>query len=288
MALIRCPKCGKEINNQIKKCPYCGNKTKVRDSFLSLLSIACTICMCTMPLGVLFAIIDLIKSRNTNADQTKTHAGSKLSLIISAIVIALIVIWDNNKGNKNEAISPEETLAKVQQTEMHKSNEEDTTTIKIIEESTKEENTTEESTTEKPTINIDELSELEYKSNCKQIYYEDVKDKSGVSKGDYVKIEAYLQQTFQRDIYESMADELWKKYNLNLIYFEFGILVKQYENNYGGENALLFSNDYDLSASSYKNGDKIIIYGKVVDVKTNGWTGISNIYLIPKYIEKIN
>lgn len=112
MALIKCPECGKEINSQIKNCPYCGNRIKVRDSFLSLLSIACTLLMCTLPLGAIFAIIDLWKSRGINSDKTKTHAGSKLSLIITVIVIGIFVLVGNNKDTKKETSTLSETITK--------------------------------------------------------------------------------------------------------------------------------------------------------------------------------
>lgn len=109
---ILCPECNQEISNKSKRCPYCGNRIKVRDSFLSLLSLACTLLMCTLPLGAIFAIIDLWKSRGINSDKTKTHAGSKLSLIITVIVIGIFVLVGNNKDTKKETSTLSETITK--------------------------------------------------------------------------------------------------------------------------------------------------------------------------------
>lgn len=237
-----------------------------------LMILALLLFLIGFPASIVATIVFAVKKKKIKAPAICIPASLVLSLIFLAIGAVLYSETDEHIENKENLRNEEE----------QRKTENDS------EKQTEEELTTETPTQEPTTVNADELSEDEYKANCKQIYYEDVKDKSGVSKDDYVKIEAYLQQTFQRDIYESIVDDLWKGHNLDLTYFEFGILPKQYENNYGGENMLLFSNNYDLSPYSYKNGDKIIAYGKVIDVKTNGWTGRSNIYFIPKYIEKIN
>ncbi len=133
-------------------------------------------------------------------------------------------------------------------------------------------------------IDIDNLSEEEYKSNCKQIYYEDIED-DRVSKNDYIKVEVYLEQILMKDLYDAMADSLWQENNLSLTYFSFGVLCRDYENNYGGENYLLFSNDIDLDAINYNSGSYFYLYGKVLKVETNGWTGKKSLYLMPKYID---
>lgn len=131
---------------------------------------------------------------------------------------------------------------------------------------------------------IKNMPEEEYKRECKKIYYEDIKDNSGVSKNEYVKIESYLQQTFLEDAYTMLSDDFWKENNIMSLYFEFGASSREHKNNYGGENLLLFSNDYVLDPHLYKNGQYITIYGKILDIKTNGWTGKNSIYVIPKYI----
>ena len=237
-----------------------------------LMILALLLFLIGFPATIVTTIVFAVKKKKIKAPAICIPVSLVLSLIFLAIGAELYSRTDEYKEN-NEKLRIEEGQEK---------------TEKESEKQKEEASTTETPTQEPTTINIDELPEDEYKVNCKQIYYEDIKDKSGVSKDDYVKIEAYLQQTFQRDIYESMVDDLWEEHHLDLTYFEFGVLSKQHENNYGGENMLLFSNDYDLSPYSYKNADKIIAYGKVIDVKTNGWTGRSNIYFIPKYIEKIN
>lgn len=144
----------------------------------------------------------------------------------------------------------------------------------------------EETTEETKTIDVNLLSEEEYKEQCKEIFYEDIKDKSGVSKGDFVKVETYVQQIIIADVYQAASNELWREHNLQLIYFECGALCREYENNYGGQNMVLFSKDYDIEPTKYQTGDCLVLFGEVIEVLKDGWTGRSNIYIIPKYVEK--
>lgn len=135
-------------------------------------------------------------------------------------------------------------------------------------------------------ILMEELTEEEYKEQCKEIFYEDIKDKSGVSKGDYVKVETYVQQITIADVYQAASNELWREHNLQLIYFECGALCREYENNYGGQNMVLFSKDCDIEPTKYQTGDCLVLFGEVIEVLKDGWTGRSNMYIIPKYVEK--
>ena len=41
MALIKCPRCGKEISDKAEKCPYCGVKCQEFDSEHEKLNVNC-------------------------------------------------------------------------------------------------------------------------------------------------------------------------------------------------------------------------------------------------------
>lgn len=114
MALIICKECGKEVSDQAKSCPNCGyvfpqqqytqpyNSGEIipkKNSGLSVAALILSILGCTFILGIIFAIVDLVKN-----DKSKKHLLSKIALGICAFW--LIISFAVNLGGKKETSVP--------------------------------------------------------------------------------------------------------------------------------------------------------------------------------------
>lgn len=116
MALIKCPECGKEISDKATTCPNCGypvpinqqkhpmlipvqpiqQEVKPKNSTLGILALIFSILGCTFIIGIVLAIIDILKKDNTK----KTC--SIIALVISCIWL-LVVIASAGPSNSDES-----------------------------------------------------------------------------------------------------------------------------------------------------------------------------------------
>lgn len=122
--MIKCPECGKEISDLANTCPNCGfplgfdsprnnspnqnipnnnvytyntpqKPTKMKESKLSTWAAICAFFTCTMPIGVILAVIDLKKK-----DGTTKHTGSWFAIIFGALLAILLFIGGISKNNE--------------------------------------------------------------------------------------------------------------------------------------------------------------------------------------------
>lgn len=123
MPMIKCPECGKDVSDLASSCPNCGfplgfdsprnnspnqnipnnnvytyntpqKPTKMKQSTLSTWAAICAFFTCTMPIGVILAIIDLKKK-----DETTKHTGSWFAIIFGALLVILLFIGGIGKSN---------------------------------------------------------------------------------------------------------------------------------------------------------------------------------------------
>lgn len=144
MSLITCKECGKEFSDQAAACPNCGcpnpeqnvsksnalqdpasryrntnSNTEIRkkESGLGLAALICSILGCTLFIGIILAIVDLLKK-----DRTKKHTYSKAALVIAIIWIILSLIYGITSGNTSTTVNTESASI---ETELSKSPEQD-------------------------------------------------------------------------------------------------------------------------------------------------------------------
>lgn len=108
MSMIICEECGKEFSDKAPSCPNCGCpnqtiKTEVRkpvfkedkkESGLSVAAAIFSIFIFTIGIGVILAIIDLIRN-----DKTKKHGGSWFALVLA---IGVFVFSSIRSGNSSD------------------------------------------------------------------------------------------------------------------------------------------------------------------------------------------
>lgn len=166
-------------------------------------------------------------------------------------------------------------------------------------ESTKTEISTEQETepqteTIETELNVDDLTEEEYKAMCEEIFDDEkmlLEDK--LYEGQYVKMQvspgsAYSYERF--DTFGCIIDDLIEEYDLEDVYYKCGVLHEEFSKPnlpvYGDLVFLLIDKASPLSIDDFESardretGRPIVIYGEVVQM----WSGP---FIIPHYIEVV-
>lgn len=282
MSMIICNECGKEISDKAQSCPNCGNPINIvpiqpqsqkfakKQSFLGICAFIFSISFFLSIIGFLLGILDLYKN-----DKSKKHSCSILSIIISLFWFVLLCSLGTPIENDEE-----EPTIDIQETIIA----EDNTTISNTNDTLQEEIIVPETTT----INT-ELTEDEYKAQCKELYYDDVFFEDDLLSINYVKLHLMISESyyFKMDtIYNSSFSELMDKWSLYRDFYKCSVL-RQNENSYAGVGKidLYFSSNYELNPDNYDLGNKVIVYGEVISFSKDYWDGYNNVIIIPKYIE---
>lgn len=139
--------------------------------------------------------------------------------------------------------------------------------------------------TESETEEVKVYTEEEYKALCQVVYYDDVFEKE-LEVGKYVKIHGFISgkgSYSYSDMFGIIIDDIRKEYDLEKKYVSSCVLHEEKTDynmpTYVGESVyLLFDKENSLSPDDLESGEKVIIYGEVVQ----NWSGV---FIIPKYIE---
>lgn len=137
-------------------------------------------------------------------------------------------------------------------------------------------------------VDMDSLTEEEYKEKCKEMWYEDITFSDKSLEGEYVKVELYIQDNSVIDPYDLMMSDKTEEYNLDNECCLVGIYSKD-KDSYGSGNdvGILFSKDYDFKSSDYTPGTYLTLYGKIIDYGIDYWSGHNSAWFMPKYIEDV-
>ena len=276
--------------------------------FFSIISII--FCIPLPPLSFLVALLTIIYVIKSIHSQNQGNVKSVISIVISVIavlvsIIALMVYDSESTSNEPGTINqtnisdsynteseseetklwvyadeqPTEELSVTQTTETESNYETETETMTEI-------------ASESTAIDIESMSEEDYKNNCTELWNEDIFFGETNLKGSYVKLKLFIEEpyTFTAD---DMANSISYKFitdnNLQKNFFKCGVAISDTEKSYvGGQISLFFSDDNSLQCYDYNLGSHIYVYGKIVDYSTNTWDGYNVCSIIPKYIESAN
>lgn len=142
--------------------------------------------------------------------------------------------------------------------------------------------TTEERTTE---LNDTSLTLEEYTTMCEEYYYDDFFYESAPV-GKYVKIYGFITGKYMyrsTDVQGILVEEITNKYNLENKCIGCGVMHEETRNDsipsyFGDSIYLMLEKNGIYTLDSFETGDKIVVYGKIIQNK-NG------IYILPRYIE---
>lgn len=181
-------------------------------------------------------------------------------------------------GSETDNISEESTVSNTEITPIEQL---ETTTIKQTE--------PEEVLQTEIITSVDDLTEMEYKANCKELYYDDIFFGDDNLEGKYVKIHLLLSEKYYftaDNMYSDTFKQYNDKYNLNRDFFK-ACVLRETENSYVGNSInVWFSDNYDIDVANYQTGDKIIVYAEVISWSNNTWNGFNSVTILPKYIEE--
>ena len=147
---------------------------------------------------------------------------------------------------------------------------------------------TESSTVENEDVPQKEYTEEEYKSMCKEMFYDEVFFGKEDLEGSYVKLNLFLSEKYRftsSDKLSSTLQEYDKKYNLKTNFYKCCVLREGTDSYVGRQINMWFSDNFGLDPDEYKTGQKIIVYAQVISWSNNTWDGYNSVTIIPKYIE---
>lgn len=193
-----------------------------------------------------------------------------LSSLNGCMFLLADFLLSENESSSSTEKEEENTDLDIETTTSNELTETETTSVK------------EETTTE---INVSALSIEEYKNMCQEFYYDDFFYGSAPV-GKYVKIYGFITGKYMyrsSDVQGMLVEEITNKYNLELKSIGCGVMHEETKNNivpsyFGDSIYLMLEINGTYTLDSFKTGDKIIIYGKIIQNK-NG------IYVLPRYIE---
>lgn len=129
------------------------------------------------------------------------------------------------------------------------------------------------------------MSENEYKTQCEEFYNDDFFDNEP-SVNQFVKFEGFISGRYEYTNTSTIGiiiEDVRDKYDLDKRYLGCCVMHKETKDDaipsYVGDSLyLLFNNDYSLNFDNYKEGQKIYVYGQIIQNKNGIW-------IMPKYID---
>lgn len=139
-------------------------------------------------------------------------------------------------------------------------------------------------------INEDALSEQDFKSRCKEMWYKDIVFSEDNLEGEYVKVRLYIEDSGvinPEKYYDARVEELIKNYHLDRTISMVGVYDDE-TGTYGSPNdiGILYSLNTGYTATDFPPGTYITLYGKIINYAVNKWDGHNSAYFMPKYIER--
>lgn len=188
----------------------------------------------------------------------------KITLIAMAIIVAIVVLFIDFEEQPNENI--------VVENEIKNNIEKDKQQVAEKDETTEPEQKK-------------ELTESEYKANCKEVYNADV-FKNTIPVGQFVKVRVMASEKYKygrTDVWGIITEDITEKYNLARNSLGCTVMHESTKNDavpsyFGEQMYVMFQEGGVLNLDTFKTGQKFTLYGEVIQNK-NGT------FILPKYYE---
>ena len=190
---------------------------------------------------------------------------SRNALIVIAIILVIGIIG----GNSEEKVEKKEETTK---TESNKDEVQENDADKGQQQTTEKENPK-------------ELTESEYKDQCKEVYNADV-FKNTIPVGQFVKVRVMASEKYKygrTDMWGIITEDITEKYNLQRNSLGCTVMHESTKNDavpsyFGDQMYVMFQEGGVLNLDTFKTGQKFTLYGEVIQNK-NGT------FILPKYYE---
>lgn len=255
-----CKYCQSEISKKAKICPNCRKKQGGG-------------CGTALFLGLLaFIFVPFIIGSSVEDEPTKTGTVNQTSTQKATEATTVQAI------NKTES-------ANVKQEQTESISEviiENNTENEVISHTQTEATSSEQEQTESEI----ELDEETYKQLCTEMFYDDLITNIPAT-GQLVKVHIFASEKYKYtkgSIQEYLVEEITEQYKLELNALACCVMHEETKDNivpsYMGEHIyMVFQKNSDFSIDTFKTGEKVIIYGEIIQNK-NG------VYILPKYAEE--
>lgn len=132
-----------------------------------------------------------------------------------------------------------------------------------------------------------QLSDEEYKSQCQELWHDDIFFSEDNLEGKFVKLDLFVEEERFYDaemvMYDSIVSDFLKEHDVKRTFYFCGVNRKEEISSYmGGQVNLYIPNEYDIQIAP---GNHLIIYGKIVSYSTSSWDGYNSCYIVPRIIE---
>lgn len=274
---MKCRKCGSELrieeefvgvgdskySTTIGYCDKCHQrydftkeKAENNHSTLSIASLVLTLLTCTMPIGFIIGLVDIIKN-----DRTKKHIASWFSVCIGGIMVFLLMY---KKPTEENTETPNISNQYAQETVLEADQE------------------------QKEGLQYSDLSESEYKQKCRTLYYDDVFFGEENLDEQLVKLDLLVSEGMfftSEDMQKGFLNDFYYEHNLQRDFYKCCV-KREGENSYVGQQiTMFFTEDYNLDYRDFYVGQKITVYAEVVMWSDNTMDGYNSLYIIPRYYE---
>lgn len=253
--------------------------------FLSSLCsfIVTAIILIGIPVGVIWLIVAIVKRQSK-----KIPRNILVGCVVGIVVFSIIggSAWSGTDDYTEYQAEKEEqerldALANAEKEQKNNTLNNETSTQTEIETEIESEVETEVVETESE-INVDELSEEEYKEMCMAIYDDDdtLKLEDRLEVGQLVKIDGKLFNEYKSLQVAAFGE--WRN-RLEDRYFKCGVLTKERSDSnsiYGERVYLVFDKEREWTTDDFELEQIVVVYGEVI-LK---WDGV---YIVPKYMELV-
>lgn len=286
---MKCLNCGKEFEGNF--CPYCGTKstteftnytysvdtnypkTKTSQKWYEKTQFTVFMIFLFFPIGLFL----MWKYRNN------WHIGVKIA--ITALIIFIIVIPTEEKDEKSN--SKAEISSDNSNTKMQKEKDEKKKNATNLDNNKKSSPAPDENN---KSVDKDYsiLSESDYKSQCQELWHDDIFFSDNDLEGQLVKLDLFVEEGrfFESDaMYNVTTSDFIKEYDLQRSFYFCGVPRKDDYSYMGRHISLYFTNKYGFSSSDMKEGDHLIVYGEIIDYSTMTSDGYNSCGIIPRFIE---
>lgn len=134
----------------------------------------------------------------------------------------------------------------------------------------------------------DAVNDIDYKSKCEELWYDDIFFSKESLMGKYVKLYLFVEEEYFITIDDMMSTQVnsfMQEHDLERTFYKCGVLHEGTNSYVGGQIDLFIPSDSDCLPDGFGVEKKIVLYGEIINYSTATWDGYNECGVIPQYIE---
>lgn len=266
-------------------------------SFVGILTLAFIIGFCFSVASLVLGIIALINKTVKKVRAIIGVAISGITVCLFIFIVIIVILTGDYNTEVTETVNTNKSRVQSEEKQEKKNNASDSKKSAVQPVPKESSNDSKDSLepenenkkeSEQEDIDSSTLSESDYKSQCLELWHDDVFFSDEDLQGRLVKMDLFIEERrfFKAEAtYDPTASDFINKYDLHRDFFKCGVKRSDADSYIGGQLNLYFTNNYDCSPDNYNEGDHLIIYGEIVNYSTFTYDGYNSCSIIPRFIE---